>query len=417
MRELRPIETLASIVNTKVVANKDPALPYVGLEHIGSGTGSLVGSGSSTSSVSTNGVFRRGDSLFGKLRPNLRKSALAAFDGYCSTDILILRANEGTSPSYLAKLLQSEGLAGHAVRTSMGTKMPRTSWSAMREYLVFGPSLGEQWRIAEILDTLDEAIQKTEQLIAKLKQMKQGLLHDLLTRGIDENGELRDPERHPELFNRTALGLLPRDWSVSSVDAEFELSAGLTLGPHRTAKDWGWPYLRVANVHRDRLELADVATLRASADERVTKALRTGDLLVVEGHANPAEIGRCAMVIPDAEGFGFQNHLFRLRTKRRLIPEFGLRWLNSEWSQHYWQGMCATSSGLNTINQSMLAALRVAVPSLGEQTRMVSAVDSASTRIRADEATIRKLRLLKAGLMEDLLTGRVRVTNLLNETP
>lgn len=76
------------------------------------------------------------------------------------------------------------------------------------------PPLHEQRRIAEILDTLDETIQKTEQVIAKLQLMKQGLLHDLLTLGLDDNGELRDPERHSEQFKESHLGLVPKDWSV-----------------------------------------------------------------------------------------------------------------------------------------------------------------------------------------------------------
>ena len=80
------------------------------------------------------------------------------------------------------------------------------------------PSLPEQRRIAEILDTLDEAIRRTEQIIAKLKQIKQGLLHDLLTRGIDENGELRDPERHPEQFKDSPLGRFRRSGMVRHLE-------------------------------------------------------------------------------------------------------------------------------------------------------------------------------------------------------
>jgi type I restriction enzyme S subunit len=76
------------------------------------------------------------------------------------------------------------------------------------------PSLSEQQRIAEILDAVDESIRKTEEVIAKLQQMKQGLLHDLLTRGIDDNGELRDPERHPEQFKDSELGRIPRSWET-----------------------------------------------------------------------------------------------------------------------------------------------------------------------------------------------------------
>src|SRR5690606_33484545 len=88
------------------------------------------------------------------------------------------------------------------------------------------PPLPEQRRIAAILDTLDEAIRQTEALIAKLKQIKRGLLHDLLTRGIDDNGELRDPERHPEQFRDSPLGRVPRGWMVSRLENQLTLQRG-----------------------------------------------------------------------------------------------------------------------------------------------------------------------------------------------
>ena len=77
--------------------------------------------------------------------------------------------------------------------------------------------LPEQRRIAEILDTIDEAIQKTEVLISKLKAMKQGLLHDLLTRGLDKNGKLRDPKTHPEQFKDSPLGRIPKEWNTTKL--------------------------------------------------------------------------------------------------------------------------------------------------------------------------------------------------------
>jgi len=93
--------------------------------------------------------------------------------------------------------------------------MPRTSWARLKDYSVFTPDDdAERSAIAYILDTADEAIVKTETLIAKLKAIKQGLLHDLLTRGLDENGELRDPERPPEQFKDSPLGLIPGEWEV-----------------------------------------------------------------------------------------------------------------------------------------------------------------------------------------------------------
>jgi type I restriction enzyme S subunit len=95
---------------------------------------------------------------------------------------------------------------------------------------IYVPPLPEQHRIAEILDTLDEAIRKTGQVIANLQQMKQGLLHDLLTRGIDENGELRDPERHPELFKDSLLGRIPRGWETMCAAQLMQPGRKVTYG-------------------------------------------------------------------------------------------------------------------------------------------------------------------------------------------
>ena len=84
-----------------------------------------------------------------------------------------------------------------------------------------------------MLDTVDEAIAKTEAVIAKLKQVRAGLLHDLLTRGLDENGQLRDPIAHPEQFQDSPLGRIPREWTVVSLKAfgGNRLTATRSYGP------------------------------------------------------------------------------------------------------------------------------------------------------------------------------------------
>ena len=117
-----------------------------------------------------------------------------------STEFMVYvpRASD-VSVSFYAWLLGASDFQRRLERVATGTtnshvraRPPETlGWA------VAFPPLSEQRQIAEILDTLDDAIRKAEQLIAKLKQVKQGLLHDLLIRGIDDNGELRDPERHP----------------------------------------------------------------------------------------------------------------------------------------------------------------------------------------------------------------------------
>src|SRR5579871_3651340 len=100
---------------------------------------------------------------------------------------------------------------------SHGTTMRHIRRSDLLPFQVRIPPVIEQHRIADILDAVDERSEATERLIAKLEQTMQGLLHDLLTCGINESGELRDPYRNPRSFAASPLGLIPRSWSVAPV--------------------------------------------------------------------------------------------------------------------------------------------------------------------------------------------------------
>jgi type I restriction enzyme S subunit len=297
----------------------------------------------------------------------------------------------------LQKLSEATGVPSLARPTLYHLRVPRLSFAG-------------QSATARVLDCVDRAIEETEALVAKQERIKAGMLHDLLTRGLDADGRLRDPATHR--FKPSPLGPIPEEWEPSSCGAEFAIDAGITLGPSRVPKESPHAYLRVANVQRGRLVLDDLATLEATPSEVEAESLRIHDLLVVEGHADSAEIGRCAMVWRDAEGLLFQNHLFRLRALR-LDPWLALSWLNATAARRYWIVNCATSSGLNTINREMLRRMPVPVPPVAEQGRIVAAVRAGRTREHDQQISLAKLRRLKAGLMEDLLTGRVPVTPLL----
>jgi type I restriction enzyme S subunit len=265
-----------------------------------------------------------------------------------------------------------------------------------------------QKAIARVLSSIDTTIEKTEALIAKHQQIKAGLMHDLFTRGVLPNGQLRPPRSEaPELYQETAVGWIPSDWSMSDCAREFAIDSGITLGPHRRPVKNARPYLRVANVHRDELRLEDVAYLEVLTGD-ADIPLKEKDLLIVEGHANRMEIGRCAMVTGNAIGMLFQNHLFRLRP-HRLVSEFALYWLNSHHAQGYWDMACSTSSGLNTINRKMLGRLPVAVSAPDEQDRILRAISVTKGRIGGEKRLLDNLHRQKLGLMQDLLTGKVAV--------
>ena len=113
---------------------------------------------------------------------------------------------------FVSRTINSHKTRSEAELKSTGTTRLRINLSALKTVHIWAPPLPEQIRITAVLDTVDEAIAKTEAVIAKLKQVRVGLLHDLLTRGLDEHGHFRDPVAHPEQFQDSPLGEIPTNW-------------------------------------------------------------------------------------------------------------------------------------------------------------------------------------------------------------
>jgi type I restriction enzyme S subunit len=313
-------------------------------------------------------------------------------------------------PSFLAWVLHRINRTGRILRLEQQTTQIRNLH--FRDYLTMAlpvPPPDEQAAIARILDAVDVAIERSRDACKVAQKLCNSLIVELLSVGVGPNGHIRNSSEHHGEFHSTALGRLPRSWRLSNVKAEFQIQNGITLNEAQRVRLPKWHYLRVANVQRDALALDEVQLLEASDVEVASRLLAEDDLLVVEGHANRLQIGRCAIVTPQAVGMTFQNHLFRLRSNGAVLPAFGCLWLNSWQAQRYWNAMCATSSGLNTINQSMLKRLRIPVPPLDEQQQIAEVVQAAKAKSRALEQKAQALEQLKQSLLHDLLTGTVRV--------
>ena len=166
----------------KVVPTATDDGPYVALEHLMQGSPTLLGWARARVAASAKTAFRSGDVLFGKLRPYLRKAAPAPFDGLCSTDILPLFGRSTLDTRYRSQLTQWRPLQQHAVATSSGTKMPRTSWTQLGAFSFPLPPLAEQRKIAAILSSVDDAIEKSQTVIDQAQVVKRGLMQELFNR-------------------------------------------------------------------------------------------------------------------------------------------------------------------------------------------------------------------------------------------
>jgi type I restriction enzyme S subunit len=151
------------------------------LEHISQGTGMLLGYTYTDTLKSQKTVFQKGDVLFGKLRPYLKKFVFCDFDGVCSTEIWVLKANiQKIDKKYLFYLIQTNIFIENANK-SEGTKMPRSEWKNISAVNYSYPPLPEQKRIAVILSDMDTEIEQLEKTFFKYQQIKQGMMNDLLT--------------------------------------------------------------------------------------------------------------------------------------------------------------------------------------------------------------------------------------------
>lgn len=140
-------------------------IPYIGLEHIEKGRG-ICSNGSSKEVKSLKTLFKKGDVLYGKLRPYLNKHDVAEFDGMCSTDILVYRANNLITSKYINYMFNTINFMEYAMENSSGINLPRTSEKAVSAYKIKISSIAEQTEIVRILDTIFE---KQENVISFCK--------------------------------------------------------------------------------------------------------------------------------------------------------------------------------------------------------------------------------------------------------
>lgn len=153
-------------------------MPYIALEHIRPGT--LNGCGKSSDAISSKTAFRAGDTLYGKLRPNLRKVVRVNIDGVCSTDILAIYGQDQVDSVFLSCLLRSDSLYKHSMKGITGTRMPRTSWKHLQTFRLFLPPLDQQRNIAAFLDSIDKAISCTDTVLASYQKLLSSASDSLL---------------------------------------------------------------------------------------------------------------------------------------------------------------------------------------------------------------------------------------------
>jgi type I restriction enzyme S subunit len=268
-------------------------------------------------------------------------------------------------------------------RVSIGSTVRGITTKDLLKLPLRFPQKPHQARIAAVLYTADEAIAKTETVIAKLRQVRTGLIHDLLTYGLDENGRLRDPIAHPEQFKDSPLGRVAIRWTVKTLGSICRPQQWPTIStPQLTPV--GFPVFG-AN--------GQIGHYPHFNHEHPTVAITCRGATCGNIHITPP----CCYITGNAMALDDLN-----------LSEIRVGFL-AEFLRKRGMNDCITGSAQPQIIRSSLLGMLVPIPPAPEQDAAIEILTLQDAQIRQHQAELTKLQSIKSGLMDDLLTGRVRV--------
>ena len=272
-------------------------------------------------------------------------------------------------------------------------------------------SIIEQQKIAKILTTLDNTIKKTEQLITKYKNIKQGLMHDLLNYGIDENGTIRNPQTHTFVEKKGLV--VPEEWEVEQLDEIAYVSGGkrLPAGHEYSYVNFGFKYLRVTDFYNKKIDYFSLENL----EERTFRELENYEIFPNDLFFSIAgSIGYVGVNKPDIEDrIILTENALRINVTKVVLPDFLSLQINSEVVQKQIWSEVGTGGGVPKLAKHRVESLLIPLPksngNYNEQEKIISILEKHDKLIESEQTNLAKLQNLKQGLMADLLTGKVRV--------
>ena len=309
---------------------------------------------------------------------------------------LYVRDFHGNSERFIYYLLSQLKLE----RFAASTGVPSLNRNFVHPEPVPLPPLPEQRAIAAVLDSIDDAIERTEAVITATERLRDALLHQLLTRGV--------PGWHTQWKDVPGIGTIPAAWDVVRLGEIYEVQLGKMLSPKARQGKNPRPYLTNRNVRWGKFDLSDLPTMDFDRREIEKFQLRPGDLLVCEG----GDTGRAAVWLGEIADCYYQKALHRLRPiDENAISEFMLAVLMS----YATKGILLEHSertSISHLTRERLLRMRIPHSSRAEQDEIVAALGCVADSIRWAREEQDRIQTLKSSVAAALLMGRVRVDRL-----
>jgi len=380
-----------------------PEAPYLGLEHLTSGRLVPASYGQAAEVHSSKAQFRKGDVLYGKLRPYLDKAVLADRDGVCTTELLVLRPFKGVNGRFLACVAHAPQFTRYASSGVTGAHHPRTSWHHIRDFELPAFTAEEQNRIAAIVWEVHQAICHCEAALKSASQLKQTAMRELFTRGFKS-----------EESEWSIEGAIPRGWRWTPIS---ELRESLQYGTsvRCTEEPRQYPVLRIPNVGDGAVDPGQLKYCDLSEEEAHRYRLRNGDLLFIRTNGVLSRLGSCAVYERTPESALFASYLIRARLKPKIVrPKFIAYFLTSAHGTALIAGRATPAAdGKYNLNTGIIDSLPVPIPPTPEeQDEIVEILEALDQKVKMHARKAAVLDTLFNSLLHHLMTGEIQVSDL-----
>jgi type I restriction enzyme S subunit len=345
------------------------------------------------------------ESLLVTTRATLGEVAIAALPVTTNQGFKSIIPNAQTDPLFTYYLIGT--LRSEMKRLASGTTFLEISKADFSRIRMLRPERSEQERIAAVLDTLDNGIAKTEALIEKLKQLRAGFLHEFTTRGLDDNGDLRNPLTNPEDFYQSSIGRIPKGWTpgvlADLVPPDRPIVYGILMPGSGVPR--GVPVIKVKDIKDRTIGQSDLLLTDPKIDAVYRRSrLKSGDLLfTIRG-----TVGRMAIVPPELNEANITQDTARLSLQSAANPEFIAGWLETEIPTRFVR-VHTIGVAVRGINLRDVRRIPIPVVPRPEQDAIAAILEKMERKIMCESQFVAKLKSLKSGMSADLLTGRVRV--------
>ncbi len=358
--------------------------------------------------------FQESDVLFAKITPCMEngKGAIASKlqngYGFGSTEFHVLRAKESGCPGFIFHISADKKFRNKALTYFSGSAgQQRVDSEFFSKYHLEIPPRNEQRKIAKILTTVDNLIEKTEALIAKYEAIRQGMMHDLFTRGVDENGRLRPSyQEAPELYEETELGCFPKDWTILPLeDISIKIQDGTHFSPKTSSGTYR--YITSKNIRFGYMNITECGWISEKEHLSIYGRcdVQFGDILLTKDGANTGN----ASINDLKEQFSLLSSVAMIRSDPSLAEAgYILHYLLSPWCQQRIKDIM-DGNAITRLTLDKIKKFRIPVPTLREQKRIANSIDSVHRKMKTEKNISKKIESIKTALMQDLLTGKVRV--------